>query len=208
MLISKSEYLRSPCQVSSIPYWKTKKISIPDNMRIVHDSNFNEMEYQNYIDEPYFRLMHNLQDLCIETLPYGYSLCEATLKDFANHINSCYDRIYVTERELQSYTTRSVYSADLWIAIKYDKTNEVVATGIAELDKEIGEGCLEWIEVSERHRSRGIGKYIVSALLQRMKVNAKFATVSGQCNNDTHPEILYRKCGFIGADVWHILKKI
>ena len=37
--------------------------------------------------------------------------------------------------------------------------------------------------------------------------NATFATVSGQCNNPTNPEALYRKCGFTGSDVWHVLRK-
>lgn len=89
-----------------------------------------------------------------------------------------------------------------------NQTDEVVATGIAELDKEIGEDVvLEWIQVSEQHRGYGLGKYVVSELLWRMKENAKFATVSGQCNNLTNPEAMYRKCGFSGSDVWHVLKR-
>lgn len=87
------------------------------------------------------------------------------------------------------------------------QTDEVVATGIAELDKEVGEGVLEWIQVSEQYRGYGLGKYVVLELLWRMKENATFATVSGQCNNPTNPEALYRKCGFTGSDVWHVLRK-
>ena len=34
---------------------------------------------------------------------------------------------------------------------------------------------------------------------------AEFATVSGKVNNPTNPESLYRKCGFTGNDIWHIL---
>jgi len=40
-----------------------------------------------------------------------------------------------------------------------------------------------------------------------MKNLAKFATVSGQCENLTNPEALYRRCGFKGNDVWHILRQ-
>ena len=54
---------------------------------------------------------------------------------------------------------------------------------------------------------KGLAKYIVSELLWRLKGKAGFATVSGQCNNSTNPEKLYRKCGFTGNDVWHILRK-
>lgn len=208
MTISKNEYLICPCKVSSIPYWKAKSITVPDGMSIVHQDNFNKLEYQHYIDEPYFRLMHSLQDLSVQVLPQGYSLCKATLKDFTEHINSCYSKIGVTEADLRDYTTRPVYDSALWLAIKDNKNDKVVATGIAELDKEIGEGVLEWIQVSEQHRGCGLGKYVVLELLWRIKDNAKFATVSGQCNNPTNPEVLYRKCGFTGSDVWHILRKV
>lgn len=36
---------------------------------------------------------------------------------------------------------------------------------------------------------------------------AKFATVSGKIDNPANPERLYRKCGFVGNDVWHIIRK-
>ena len=207
MTFSKNEYLICPCKVSSIPYWKSKSITVPDGMCIVHKDNFNKTEYQHYIDEPYFRLIHSLQDLSIQVLPQGYLLYNATLKDFAEHINSCYSGICVTEADLRDYTARPVYDSSLWLAIKNNQTDEVVATGIAELDKEVGEGVLEWIQVSEQYRGYGLGKYVVSELLWRMKENATFATVSGQCNNPTNPEALYRKCGFTGSDVWHVLRK-
>ena len=34
---------------------------------------------------------------------------------------------------------------------------------------------------------------------------AKFATVSGKIRDPSDPERLYRKCGFVGTDIWHIL---
>lgn len=208
MTINKNEYLICPCKTASIPYWKAKSISIPDGVHIVHQDNFTKTEYQHYIDEPYFRLIHNLQNLSAQALPCGYSLYNATLKDFVEHINVCYSKISVTESDLRDYTTRPVYDSALWLAVKDNQTNKVVATGIAELDKEIGEGVLEWIQVSEQHRRCGLGKYVVSELLWRMKDKAKFATVSGQCNNSTNPEEVYRKCGFTGFDVWHVLRRI
>ena len=36
---------------------------------------------------------------------------------------------------------------------------------------------------------------------------AKFATVSGKVDDCNMPERLYRKCGFVGDDIWHILRK-
>lgn len=206
-MISKNEYLADPCKTASVPYWKAKSITVPDSMKILHRDDYSEAEHRQYIDEPYFRLRHDLQGLSEPVLQQGYSLSKAALPDFAAHINSCYNGIGVTEAELQSYTTRPVYDAALWLAVKDDHTGDIVATGIAELDCEIGEGILEWIQVSEAHRGCGLGRFLVSELLRRMKGTASFATVSGQCNNPTNPEGLYRKCGFTGNDVWHILRK-
>lgn len=206
-MISINEYLTNPCKTASIPYWKAKSITVPDSMKILHQDEYDKAEYQHYIDEPYFRLIHNLKGLSKPELPQGYSLCTVVLSEYAAHINSCYDRIGITEEELRSYTFRPVYDAALWLAVKDNHTGNIVATGIAEFDREIGEGVLEWVQVSKGCRGNGLGRYIVFELLWRMKGAAQFATVSGQCNNTTNPEKLYRKCGFTGNDVWHILRK-
>ena len=63
MKINKNQYLNWPCKVASIPYWKAKTIAVPEGMSIVHQDDFKKVEYQNCIDEPYFRLIHFLQDL-------------------------------------------------------------------------------------------------------------------------------------------------
>ena len=206
-MLTKEQYLTDPCKSASIPYWKAKSLTFPNVMKILHQDECDSIEYQNYIDEPYFRLIHNLKGLAKPVLPQGYSLCTATLSEYAAHISSCYDGIGINEGELRSYTLRPVYDAALWLAVKDDHTGTIVATGIAELDREVGEGILEWVQVSQDHRRKGLGRYIVSELLWRMKDKTDFATVSGQCNNPTNPERLYRKCGFTGNDVWHILRK-
>jgi len=206
-MLTKEQYLADPCKAASIPYWKAKSITVPDGMKILHQDEYDNAENKHFVDEPYFRLIHNLKGLAEPVLPQGYLLCTATLSEYAAHISSCYDRIGITEEELRSYTLRPVYDAALWLAVKETHTGIIVATGIAELDHEIGEGILEWIQVSQAHRGKGLGRYIVSELLWRMKGKAGFATVSGQCSNATNPEKLYRKCGFTGNDVWHILRK-
>lgn len=206
-MLIKEQYLADPCKAASIPYWKAQSITIPDGMMILHQDEYDNAENQHFIDEPYFRLIHNLKGLVEPVLPLGYSLCTATLSEYAAHISSCYDGIGITKEELGRYTLRPVYDATLWLAVKDEHTDTIVATGIAELDREIGEGVLEWIQVSQGHRGKCLGRYIVLELLWRMKDKACFATVSGQCNNATNPEKLYRKCAFTGSDVWHILRK-
>ncbi len=206
-MVTKEQYLVNPCRTSSLPYWKTKSISIPDNLLILHDAEFSHSKYQQYIDAPYFRLSHDLQNLSAPKIPEGFSLCSISLKEYADHINACYDEISTSESELRRYTTQAVYNDRLWVALEDTRSGIIVATGIADLDREIGEGILEWIQVSEAYRRNGLGRYIVLELLWRMKDIANFVTVSGQCDNKTNPELLYRKCGFVGTDVWHILKQ-
>lgn len=203
----KVQYIENPCRISSIPYWKTVSISVPENMKILHQDDFNVQLLTEYVDEPYFRLKHNLSDIKPVSIPDGFAMDNPVLEDFAEHINSCYGGSCVTADELHSYTERAVYFAELWVAIRDEATGEIAATGIAELDRKIGEGVLEWIQVSEEYRGRGLGYFIVSELLWRMKGMAKFATVSGQCNNPSNPEKLYRKCGFSGNDIWHVMKR-
>lgn len=204
-VITKEEYLRNPCRAASIPYWKAVRVAVPENLRILHADDFRMEMLEQYADEPYFRLKHDLRAEPAP-VPEGYSLCQGTAAEFAAHIRECYGN-GMTAAEVRSFTEREVYCLELWLALRDEKNGKIVATGIAELDREIGEGMLEWIQVSAEYRGRGLGSYIVRELLWRMKDKAKFVTVSGQCNNPTNPEGLYRKCGFTGSDIWHILRK-
>lgn len=206
-MVNKEEYIKNPCKSSSLPFWKENQIIVPDGMLIIHSDDFTDCYLDNYDDELYFRLKHNLNKIQEPILSAGFQLYDAKLIDYAKHINSCYKGSKLTVDALESYCKRKVYSQELWIAIKDCKTKKLIGTGIAELDTEIGEGILEWIQVSEKYRSKGIGTYIVNELLQRMKDKALFVTVSGQVENSTNPEALYRKCGFEGNDVWHIMHK-
>lgn len=206
-MLDLDEYLLDPCGTSSIPYWKTLSVSVPSNMKILHHGDFTAEAFRDYTDEPYFRLLHDLRQLPAAVLPAGHSVCTATLGEFATHICDCYGSDCMTEALLSDFTKRDVYDAALWLAVRDDQTGRIVASGIAELDKRIGEGVLEWIQVSADHRRKGLGRFLVAELLHRMKASARFATVSGQCNNPTCPEELYRSCGFAGNDVWHILRK-
>ncbi len=59
----------------------------------------------------------------------------------------------------------------------YKRTEKTAATGIAEFDVRIGEGILEWIQVSPEYRNRGLGAFVVNELLYRMQGKAGFVTV-------------------------------
>lgn len=205
-MISNDEYLRDPCRAASIPYWKAACIVVPENVKIVHEDDFCLEMFERYIDEPYFRLRHDLKAVEPVAVPEGYSLCHGTADEYAAHIHECYGN-GMTPAEVHSFTMKKVYCPELWLALRDSKTGKIVATGIGELDQETGEGVLEWIQVSEKYRGNGLGCCIVRELLRRMKTKAGFVTVSGQCNHPTNPEAMYRKCGFAGNDVWHVMRK-
>ena len=207
-MLTLTEYLNNPCGTLSIPYWKAKKIVIPPDMKILHDNDFRADILSDYIDEKYFRLYHNLKEIP-NIINDDFEITTATdrdIKTIVQIINASYTDISVNKELIKSYTKTPVYNSDLWIMVKEKTTNKCVGCGIANFDKEAKELVLEWIQVLPEYRGKKIGQLIVTELLLRMKNVADFATVSGKVDNETKPEELYRKCGFAGDDVWHILQ--
>ena len=202
-------YKENPCGILSIPHWKNKHIRIPQNMCIVHDTKYTEENYRDYHDEPYFRLYHNLAD--VKTFAVDdISIITAKFDDIpllVNVINQSYNDLSVTTEQLVGYTKTEAFCPQLWIYAVDNATAHVVGCGIADFDNELHEGILEWIQVIPAYRGKGIGRLIVNELLVRLEGMADFATVSGKVNNLTSPETLYRKCGFVGNDIWHVLTK-
>lgn len=208
-MLKKEEYLKSPCSVSSVPFWKARNLSVPDNMLILHNSEFSEKYLEHYTDERYFRLLSNMKNLSRNPVP-GFSAATAAESDFkimADIINRSYDDIKITPERLFELTEAPVYAQNLWVLIKDIEDGKTAACGIADFDEEIGELVLEWIQVLPEYRGRGLGKMLVNELLCRMDGKAKFATVSGKADSSSNPEALYRKCGFAGDDIWHILRR-
>ena len=208
-LQEKHAYINNPCGTYSIPYWKQMHIQIQENMKIMHDREFEEGLLLVYNDEKYFRLSHDLKDIPQVTSD-EYRIETATVDDIPlvqELINRSYQDLSVSCEQLLSYTKSEVYDEKLWIIVSEKLTNKPVACGIAELDKELKEGVLEWIQVLPEYRGKKLGQLLVNELLTRLQGKADFVTVSGKVDNATKPERLYRKCGFTGKDIWHVLTK-
>ena len=175
-------------------------------MKIIHERDINAALFHDYSDEPYFRLYHDLKNVKSRTAPEIEIVSgEFSIYEFVRLINASYTDLSVTVEQMESSRQTPVYCPELWILMKKRKTGTIIAGGIADYDKEIGELILEWIQVLPQYRGRGYGQIIVNYLLSKMQGIARFATVSGKINNPCHPEALYRKCGFTGNDIWHIL---
>ncbi|MDE6469960.1 MAG: hypothetical protein K2L19_02940, partial [Eubacterium sp.] len=151
-----NEYLEGPCSKSSIPYWKSKTMKVPENMRIVHNDDFNDKFLDEYYDECYFRLIHYLNSID-DKIVGGFSVKTAELTDIpiiVEIINNCYSDLSVSYEQILSYTKTRVYDEKLWILVYEIETNHVVGCGIADFDSEVKEGILEWIQVLPEYRDR------------------------------------------------------
>lgn len=205
-MISLQNYLYDPCGTASIPYWKQKGLIVPKNIKIIHERDYIDEMFRDYNDDPYFRLYHNLKNIHKEITNDVEIVSGIQDVDvFVQLINACYSDLSVTTEQMESYRGTPVYCSDLWILLKDKVSGVILAGGIADYDKEAKELILEWIQVIPSYRGRGYGQLIVNSLLSKMQGVAEFATVSGKVNNPTNPEGLYRKCGFTGNDIWHIL---
>ena len=175
-------------------------------MKIIYERDYVDEMFRDYNDDPYFRLYHNLKNIHKEITNDVEIISGIQDVDvFVQLINACYSDLSVTTGQMESYRETPVYCSDLWILLKEKVSGVILAGGIADYDKEAKELILEWIQVIPSFRGRGYGQLIVNNLLSKMQGVAEFATVSGKVNNPTNPEGLYRKCGFTGNDIWHIL---
>ena len=199
------DYRADPCRASSLPFWKTERVTVPENITILREDRFDASECRG-TDEPYFRMIHRLDGIEKPELPEPFRIIPCDADGFARHIRECYTEECITADELRAYARQPVYDADLRIAVADTTNGRIAASGIADADTRIGEGILEWIQVSPDYRHRGLGKYIVRELLYRMKGKADFATVSGRVNNPDNPFALYRSCGFTDPVIWHIIR--
>lgn len=207
-MITLEEYLRDPCAKLSIPYWKAAAMPVPDGVRIVHDSGFSPEFLEGYEDQRYFRLYHDLQRIGPRHLD-GFDLETAGPEDMrtiASIINDSYTDLRVSVPQLTGYTRTGAYRPELWVLVRETVSGSPAACAIADFDPQAGELSLEWVQVLPAYRGRGVGRMMVNELLHRGRAFARFATVSGQVDSPSRPERLYRRCGFVGDNVWHILR--
>lgn len=199
------EYKKDPCGASSLPYWKTREYKAPDGIVIVREDGFFGVP-AGYGDEKYFKLVHRLKGLEKMPVPHGFTLAEPTEEELSRHIALCYEEERLSAEELIRRSQSPQFFEGLRIGL-IDEAGELAASGIAELDRETGEGVLEWIQVSPALRRRGLGSLLVSELLMRLAPYSEFVTVSGKAESPSSPRELYISRGFGEEVVWHVMRK-
>lgn len=208
-MISIEEYKKNPCKASSIPYWKAKSLILPANMKITHSDNFNEKLLIDYFDEKYFRLIHRLTQIPRFDCPgIDFEVIRPDrTHELVDMINCSYthSKIHINEDYVNGLTSTQVYCPELWIGAVSD--GKLIGSILCDFDGEVGEAVIEWLQVLPEYRNRGIASALICKALRKISCFADFVTVSGECDNTTRPERVYRHCGFEGEDVWHILTK-
>lgn len=212
-MISIDEYKANPCRISSIPYWKIMTFKMPSNLLVIHDEDYNIGQENISEDTFYFRLKHDLKSIEAISLDKTFEYrkvdinCISDLEEVVDIINRSYTDIKVNLKQVIKWTESEVFEESLWIFIIDVNNQKPVVLGIAELDRDVNEGMLEWIQVLPEYRKLKLGQGIVTKLLSNLMGKVEFVTVSGKVDNKTNPEKLYRRCGFTGNDLWHVLIK-
>jgi ribosomal protein S18 acetylase RimI-like enzyme len=193
---------------------KKTKPSIGDSIRfklaLVHGDCLEVFKDLNFSQKTaFFRILHKGAPPD-DSLPedYYYERVDPS-KDLAlvsSFINQCYQNIKVNKKIVESWLDHPVYDPNLWVWIKETGSDQLAALGIAEIDHRVPEASLEWVQVHPDFQRRGLGSAIVGELLRRVSPRVDFTTVSGDVNNPSNPEILYREMGFTGSDVWWMLR--
>ena len=201
-----------------LSYWCDKSLkSIPLygesrglSMILVHDDCLEFFKDFNFSHKTaFFRILHKgapPDNSLLEGYHYERVDPHQDLAMIASFINQCYENINVNGKIVESWLDHPVYDPNLWVWIRETRTDQFAALGIAEIDHRVPEASLEWVQVHPDYQRRGLGSAIIAELLRRVSPNVDFTTVSGEVNNPSNPEKLYRQIGFKGSDVWWMLK--
>lgn len=202
----KEQYLRNPCKTLSIPYWKHIVYKQPSTVKITHQDDVKNTE-KTVNAKRFFRLINHLEneysfDTNVELIDTSKDI-----EELVNMINESYKEEHITVNKAQvlSWMDHNVYDQTLWV--KIEKEGRIIASGIAEIDYDLKEGILEWIQVRPEEQGKGYGQTIVHALLHQLKKKADFVTVGGHLDNKTSPKKLYEQCHFTGNDIWIITQE-
>jgi len=182
------------------------------NLALIHQDYLRAFPSGRFsVQEPYFRLIHKQNESPRKAaLPIGYSFGEVNfqqeIKMVSDLIGQCYQDLHPTVESVISWVKHPTFDPTLWVWVIDNSKGIPIGLGIAEIDNDLPEGSLEWIQVLPNYRGMGIGKCIVQELLSRLEKRVNFTTVAGEVDNTTNPEALYRSCGFKGSDIWWMFR--
>ena len=205
-MIDKEKYLGDPCKSSSLPYWKEKRVIVPQNMEVIHKDSFEPTSKFKKV-EYFFKLIHKLKT--IPKRPRNIQKIDLSndLEELVDMINKSYhhENIFVSKEDIDKWLSAEICKP--FIGLKIVSDGKIIASGIACCDDEVKEGIIDWVQVLPEYRKQGFGKKIIDGLLYELSKIANFVIVSGSIGNKTNPEKIYKSCGFEGNDIWFVCYK-
>jgi len=179
------------------------------DLLLLHQDYISNVDLTAFKDRKrYFRLRYSGAHM--PPVPAGWRVRDAVpaveTEAIAEVIRQCYPGSTMSPKVIQQWENYPVHDPSLWIWVE-DSGGHPMGLGIAEFDSQIREGSLEWIQVLPDYRRRGVGQVLVSTLVRRLRPQSVLITVSGELESRSRPDMLYRKCGFIGDDVWWVLRR-
>jgi ribosomal protein S18 acetylase RimI-like enzyme len=146
-----------------------------------------------------YRLFHRTFDLACPAVK-GIEIIEASpiqeATEIASVLNRCYAVNTFTPGTIIEGTKGEAYCPYLWLWA-VDTTNGAKAgIFITDVDPEIREANLDWIQLLPEYRGKRIGEALISETLSRLRGKADMAYVG---TLDERAARFYRKCGFDGC---------
>lgn len=227
-MILMEKYLKDPINTLAIPLWKHNTTAIRQDMMYILDENYNEVLYRDYADTLYLRLKHDLLHLSLSKIPNHY--CFSSYKDsdgviIYNVLKECYNT-FIEYDKIENLIKDETFNDLLCVFLYNDKilnTDNVIQLRklnsekernykplglvIAQFDQKTKEASIEYLCVAEKHRGKGLGTLLVQEVLLRISNIADFATVTFAKEGNDHLEKIFRKAGFEGNALWHMLRK-
>lgn len=178
---------------------------------VLHQDQIENFDTASFDHTPYFRMITRRVNFPQVEPPAGFVLKNANPLDEAGLINEmlslCYSDDHPAPETILSWSSHPVFEPDLWLLMMDAREKSPVGLAVAEYDRRQHEGIILWAQVVPGYQGKGLGKTLVLELMRRLQGRAKFTTVSGQQYNDTRPDILFRKAGFSGDDIWWIMRR-
>ncbi len=178
---------------------------------LLHDKYRDEVPFDEFSNvSSYFRIIYTHEEVLEPELPDGFSFKDVDVdgdcQEISDLISRCYEDLKPSADEVAGWTRYDVFDEKLWFWVFDEDKKDYVGLGIAEIDVNVPEASLEWIQVLPEYSGYGIGKGLVHELLRRVDGKVDFTTVGGKFSEDG-PMKFYKNCGFQGDDLWWVLRE-
>lgn len=173
--------------------------------------------HQDFLDSPTvagfkqwesrYRLLHRDAPVPAVEPPEGFRLAPVVnSRDEAQAVTAHIEQQGALA-QVQDWLQSPAFAPDLWWWLIDETSDQPAGIAIADLDPQLREASLLWLQIFPAYQGRGLGRYLTQDILRRIGGRALFTTVSGTVENRDNPGAFFQRCGFTGSDVWWFLSR-